>query len=78
MMQQFSSILSVVIFGMLISFITSCGGDDELISDSYLPIKVGNFWNFIDPEYPWGFRWHLHHRCHEVRQWQNCIHCHNK
>ena len=52
MMQQFSSILSVVIFGMLISFITSCGGDDELISDSYLPIKVGNFWNFIDPEYP--------------------------
>ena len=52
-MQQFSSIFSVVIFVMLISFTTGCGdSEDELINDDYLPIKVGNSWTFIDPEYP--------------------------
>ena len=52
-MQQFSLTFSVVIFVMLISFITGCGdNDDELINDNYLPIKVGNSWTFIDPEYP--------------------------
>ena len=52
MMQQFSSILSVAICVILVSCIMSCGDDDELISDDYLPIGVGNFWTFIDPEYP--------------------------
>ena len=50
MMQQFSSIFSVVMLVILIGFIASCGGDDELIGADYLPIAVGNFWNFIDPE----------------------------
>ena len=52
MMQQLSSILNVTIFVMLISFITSCSDDNELISNDYLPIEVGNFWTFINPAYP--------------------------
>lgn len=52
MSRQFSSILSVAIFVMLISFITSCGDDDGLISGDYLPIEVGNSWSFINVEDP--------------------------
>ncbi|MDE0683851.1 MAG: hypothetical protein OXI63_13115 [Candidatus Poribacteria bacterium] len=55
MMQQFnSSVIRIAILAMLISSIMSCGGDDDelVIKDNHLPIKVGNSWTFIDPEYP--------------------------
>ena len=51
MIQHPSSIFSVVITAILISFITGCGSD-EVIGDDYLPITVGHSWNFIDPESP--------------------------
>ena len=52
MIQRSSSTLNIVISTILIIFITSCGGDDEVISGGYLPIAIGNSWSFIDPEHP--------------------------
>ena len=52
MKQQFSSILDIVSCALLISFLTSCGGDGEVVTGGYLPIAVGHSWSFTDPEYP--------------------------
>ena len=51
-MQDFSSILSVVIGAILINAIVGCGSGDDVIGDDYLPIAVGSSWTFIDPERP--------------------------
>lgn len=54
MRQQFNkSIINIAILVTLISSIMGCGSDDDplIISDSHLPMAVGNSWTFIDPEY---------------------------
>jgi hypothetical protein len=52
MIQQSSSTLNIVISALLIGFITSCGGGEDVISGDYLPVALGNSWSYIDPEDP--------------------------
>ena len=52
MIKQPSSILNIVIFVIVINFMTSCVDTDDVISADYLPIAVGNSWSFVDPERP--------------------------
>ena len=51
-----NSIIIITIFVSLISFISGCGEDEDpkVITPNYVPIEVGNYWTFINPENPIG------------------------
>jgi hypothetical protein len=47
------SISIILLFIFSVGFLGGCGEDEEsLSSGGYLPIKVGNWWKYIDPDYP--------------------------
>lgn len=52
--QYNNSIIYITIFAVLISLLIGCGEDDDpkIITPDYLPIEVGNYWTFIEPDYP--------------------------
>lgn len=52
--QSNNSIIYITIFAVLISLLIGCGEDDDpkTITPNYLPIEVGNYWTFIEPDYP--------------------------
>ena len=55
MTQAFNnSIIFIIFFLSLIGYITGCGEDDDpkVITPNYLPIEVGNYWTFIEPDIP--------------------------